>query len=351
VSGRDLKLFEAIREALEIALEADPSVYVIGEGVPDPKRIFGTTQGLPERFGEERVMDMPLSENGMTGMAIGSALTGMRPVLVHQRLDFALLSMDQIVNNASKWHYMFGGKMKVPLVVRMVIGRGWGQGPQHSQSLQSWFAHVPGLKVVMPATPRDAKGLMLSAIEDDNPVIYLEHRWLHNVHGEVPEGHYTTPIGEARVARQGSDVTLVALAHTVVECLHAAELLAQHGVDAEVIDLRSPRPLDTDTVVESVRKTSRLIVMEDAWPLASVSSEVVARVAEQAMDALSAPPIRINLPDHPVPTSHALSRDYYPGAGDVIRAVARLMERELDVQVESNGHPADVPDPTFTGPF
>ncbi|MHB8694527.1 MAG: alpha-ketoacid dehydrogenase subunit beta [Solirubrobacteraceae bacterium] len=351
---RDLTFAEAIREALDIALADDPSVYLIGEGVPDPKSIFGTTKGLLEKYGGDRVLDMPLAENGMTGVTIGSAITGMRPVLTHQRLDFALLSIDQIVNNAAKWHYMFGGRMDVPLVIRMLIGRGWGQGPQHSQSLQSWFAHVPGLKVVMPAVPADAKGLMLAAIADPNPVIYLEHRWLHNVHGPVAEGRYETPIGEARIAREGDDVTIVGSSYIALEAIRAAEVLAEHGVDAEVIDLRSVRPLDIDTVLASVRRTGRLVVCDDAWPRCGVASEVVASVCEAAMDALSSPPARVTFPDHPTPTSHGLSGGYYPTPGDIVTAVGRMLDREIPSLAGANGasaQPHDVPDPTFTGPF
>lgn len=349
---RELKVNEAIREALDLALEGDPSVYLIGEGVPDPKAIFGTTQGLERRHGSERVMDMPLSENALTGVAIGSAITGMRPVLCHQRLDFALLSLDQLVNNAAKWRYMFGGRMQVPLVVRMLVGRGWGQGPQHSQSLQSWFAHVPGLHVVMPATPRDAKGLMLAAIADDNPVVYLEHRWLHNVSGPVPEGRYTVSIGEARVAREGEHVTLVGTSYILLECLRAAEILALHGVSAEVIDLRSVRPLDVGTVVESVVKTGRLVAADDAWPRCGVASEVIATVAERALSELASPPVRVTFPDHPTPTSHGISGAYYPSPADIVTAVAGLLEVEIAPVAHGNGPaPHDVPDPTFTGPF
>src|SRR3989338_3543705 len=204
--NRPLKFFKAIDEATDLALAGDPAVYLMGIGGPYPNGGFGTTAGLQERHGAGRVMDMPCAENGMTGVAIGSALAGMRPILVHQRIDFALLGMEQMVNQAAKLHYMFGGQLRVPLVVRMIIGRGWGQGPQHAQNLQAWFAHIPGLKVVMPVTPYDAKGLLLSSIFDDNPVIYLEHRWLHNLEGEVPEGDYRVPIGKAHVIKQGEDL-------------------------------------------------------------------------------------------------------------------------------------------------
>jgi len=188
--NREIKFYEALNEALDQCMAAEPSVYVMGLGVPDPKGIFGSTLGLQDRYGPGRVMDMPVAENGMTGVAIGSALAGMRPVMTHQRIDFALLALEQLVNQAANWHYMFAGKMKIPLVIRMIVGRGWGQGPQHSQNLHTWFAHVPGLKVVMPATPYDAKGLLISSIEDDNPVIFIEHRWLYNITGFVPGNMY-----------------------------------------------------------------------------------------------------------------------------------------------------------------
>ena len=198
-SNREIKYFGAIREALDQSMQEDANIFIIGEGVPDPKGIFGTTSGLREKYGEKRVLDMPVSENALTGVCIGAALTGLRPVLMHQRVDFSLLSMDQIINNAAKWHYMFGGQLKVPLVIRMIIGRGWGQGAQHSQNLQALFSHIPGLKVVMPSTAYDAKGLLISSIKDNNPVIFLEHRWLHNISGFVPEESYTIPIGKGKI--------------------------------------------------------------------------------------------------------------------------------------------------------
>src|SRR5256714_12802478 len=204
---------QAIRQALAVALAADPGVIVFGLGTDDPKGVFGPTLGLQEQFGAERVFDVPTSENALTGFAVGAALNGLRPVLTHQRLDFALLSMDQLVDNAAKWHFMFGGRRAVPVTIRMVVGRGWGQGPTHSQNLQAWFAHIPGLKVVMPATAEDAKGLLLSSIFDDDPVVFLEHRWLHNLHGDVPPGDHRVPLGEGRLLRKGDDVTVVSMSY------------------------------------------------------------------------------------------------------------------------------------------
>ena len=210
---------EAIREALDQAMAADESVIVFGLGVDDPKAIFGTTAGLQETYGCERVFDTPTSENAMTGVGIGAALNGIRPVMVHQRLDFFLLAMDQLVNGAAKWHFMFGGQGKVPITIRLIMGRGWGQGPTHSQNLQAWFTHIPGLKVVMPATAEDAKGLLLESIRDDNPVVFLEHRWLHNIQGEVSEEPKHVPLGKARMIREGFDITLVAISYMVVEAI------------------------------------------------------------------------------------------------------------------------------------
>src|SRR3990167_475371 len=350
---RVLKFSEAIHEALDLCLAKDPSVYLIGLGVPDPKGVFGTTVGLQQRYGQERVMDMPASENGVTGIAIGSALTGMRPVVSHQRVDFSVLAMEQVVNQAAKWRYMFGGMHSVPLVIRLIIGRGWGQGPQHSQSLQAWFAHVPGLKVVMPATPADAKGLLIASIEDNNPVIFLEHRWLHNISGEVPEGICRVPLGKARVAREGDDVTIVATSYMVLEALRAAERLAEDGISAEVIDVRSLRPLDEETILESVRRTGRLIAADAGWATCGFAAEVVAVACEQAFEHLTCPPRRVTLPDGPCPSSAALASHYYPRSTHLIQASRELLgvAGGDEACAEASSVPLDVPDLSFTGPF
>jgi pyruvate dehydrogenase E1 component beta subunit len=351
--SRQIKFAEAIREATDQAMARDPSVYLIGLGVPDPKGIFGTTGGLQQKYGATRVLDMPLSENAMTGVVIGSALTGMRPIITHQRVDFSILAMDQMVNQAAKWHYMFDGKHRVPIVVRMIIGRGWGQGPQHSQSLQSWFAHIPGLIVAMPTTAHDAKGMLLSAIENDNPVIFLEHRWLHNIADEVPGDYYTVPFGKARVMREGTDVTIVGASYMSLEALRAAEHLAKEGVNAEVIDLRTIRPLDTETVLASVRKTGRLVVADTSWKQFGVAGEIVAMVTEQAFSSLKAAPERVALPDAPAPTSPALADTYFPRAGDIVLAAKRTLglKPETDAFELRPGQRLDVPDSSFQGPF
>jgi pyruvate dehydrogenase E1 component beta subunit len=351
--SRFLTFGKAINEALSIALENDQKVITFGLGVDDPKRIFGTTAGLKEKFGSDRVFDMPISENAMTGVAIGASLNGIRPVMMHQRLDFFLLAMDQLVNNAAKWHYMFGGKRSVPITIRLIVGRGWGQGPQHSQSLQSWFAHIPGLKVVMPTTAYDAKGLLLSAIFDDNPVIYLEHRWLHSLEGEVPEGDYRVPIGKANVLKEGNDLTIVSLSYMTIEALHAIEMLEKQGVHCELIDLRTVNPIDWETIFKSVAKTGRFIALDTATETLSIASEIVARVSMEMFDKLKGAPTRIALPDFPSPTSPSLTERYYKRAEDIVHSVGIMIGKKLDIKeiIDSRISPHDVPGDWFKGPF
>ena len=331
LSKRTLSYAQALCEGLDQAMELDPNVIVIGEGVPDPKAIFNTTAGLREKYGAKRVFDMPLAENGVTGICIGAALCGMRPVMVHQRIDFAMLAMDQLVNNAAKWHYMFNAKACVPMVVRVVVGRGWGQGPQHSQSLQSMFAQVPGLKVVMPTTAHDAKGMLIAAIEDDNPVLFIEHRWLHHVNDNVPANDYRVPLDRARILHEGAEVTVAAFSYMVLEALIAAKALeSAMGIGIEVLDMRSVRPLDTAGVIKSVRKTGRLIVADTAFSTGSIAGELISQVAEQAFDALKIHPVRIASPDHPTPTSHFMAEHYYPGPQAIADAIVSLVGASQD---------------------
>jgi pyruvate/2-oxoglutarate/acetoin dehydrogenase E1 component len=356
---RDITFADAVREGLDQAMAKDPRVIVIGEGVPDPKAIFNTTAGLQEFHGRERVFDMPLAENGLTGICIGAALSGMRPVMVHQRIDFALLAMDQLVNNAAKWRYMFNGKASVPLVVRLIVGRGWGQGPQHSQSLQALFAQIPGLKVIMPMTAHDAKGMLIAAIEDDGPVIFIEHRWLHYVKDSVPETYYRVELDKARVIHQGDAVTVAAFSYMALEAYAAAKaLLSTMGINIEVLDMRSVRPLDMDTVLDSVRKTGRLIVADTASSTGSIAGEVIAQVAERAFGLLKAAPVRVASPDYPTPTSHFMSDGYYPGPQTIADAVLGLLGAKKDAAgydqlcaaLQRKG-PHDTPNREFAGPF
>ncbi len=349
--SRKIKTSEAILEALDLKLADDPSTYIMGLGVPDPKGSFGTTLNLHKKYGD-RAMDMPTSENGMTGIAIGSALVGQRPIMMHQRIDFLTLAMEQISNQAAKWHYMFGGKMRVPLTIRAVVGRGWGQGTQHSQSLQAWFAHVPGLKVVMPSTPADAKGLLIASIEDDAPTIFIENRWIHNVEDKVPEGLYRTPIGKARITQEGKDATVVSLGYMTLEAMRAAKNLSAMGIDLEVLDLRTLRPYDLPAILTSVRKTGRLIVADTAWLTGGFSGEIVAKVAEEAFDALKCPPKRIALADCAIPSTPALANLCYPNSDDIENAVLAMLGREGETpEREERKIPADIPHGSFTGPF
>lgn len=350
--SREISFAAAINEGLSVAMELDPNVICYALGIDDPKGTFGTTLGLKERFGARRVFDTPTSENAMTGIGIGAALNGIRPVMTHQRLDFFLLAMDQLVNNAAKWRYMFGGQGSVPITIRLILGRGWGQGPTHAQNLQSWFAHIPGLKVVMPTTPADAKGLLLSSIFDPDPVVFLEQRWLHNLRGEVAEGDVRIPLGQARQVRQGTDVTIVSHSYMTVEVIHALDSLAEQGVSCDVIDLRTVRPIDWPAIYASVEKTGRLLVVDTANPVCSIASEIVAGVARERFAALRCPPRQLTPPDTPSPTSPALAKAFYPNSDDVIREVGVLMGRTLTAQTAAlRKHPHDVPGDWFTGPF
>ena len=344
---------EAVRDALETAMGLDDSVICYGLGVTDPKGIFGTTLGLQGKFGQERVFDMPTAENAMTGIGVGAAIYGLRPVMVHQRLDFFLLAMDQLVNNAAKWHFMFGGSHCVPLTIRLILGRGWGQGPTHAQNLQSWFAHIPGLKVVLPTTASDATGLLFASIFDNNPVIFLEHRWLHNLTGEIPEGDYRVEIGKAAVRREGADITIVSMSYMTIEALHAYDVLQKVGISCEIVDLRTIRPIDWETIKTSVAKTGRLIVLDTGTKTLSVAGEIIASVVEECWDAIKMAPRRVTLPDSPEPTSFALTKDYYVDALAIVELVLDMLDkREMMSSIfVTKRSPHDVPGDWFKGPF
>lgn len=354
MTERQLKFSEAVHEAIDICLERDRATYVLGLGVADPIGVFGTTKGLQAKYGPRRVFDMPVAENAMTGVALGSCLVGMRPIMTHIRLEFAMMAIDQICNQAAKWHYMFGGRSKVPLTIRMIVGRGWGQGPQHSQSLHAWFAHIPGLKVVMPSTPHDAKGLLISSIEDDSPVVFLEHRWLHNIHGPVPEGHYTVPLGASRIVTEGDDVTIVASSYATLDAIKAGRELEQSGIRAEIVDLRTLVPRDDAAILRSVAKTGRLVVVDQGTLTGGFAGDIVAHVTERAFAMLKAAPVRVTLPDCPTPTTRALSNYYYPQPGHIVAAARRtlgLAGGDPWGAIDPADKTLDVPDRSFTGPF
>lgn len=325
-SLRGITYREAIKEALTQLMENDRRVFIMGEGVDDAAGIFGTTKGLHLRFGRKRVIDTPIAENGMMGVAIGAALGGMRPIVVHQRMDFLPLCMDQIINHLSKWKYMFGGKINVPLTVRSIIGRGWGSGAQHSQSLQALFAHIPGLKVIMPATPYDAKGLLISSVKDKSPIIFIEHRWLYEHVGYVPKKMYSVPIGQGIVRRKGKDATVVGISFMVFEAIKASKILQKENIDVEVIDLRSLKPLDEDLLFKSVKKTKRLIIADTGWKTCGVAAEIAARTSEKLFKFLEAPIMRVSLPDVPTPASSVLEKVFYPGVKEIISAVKKVIK-------------------------
>jgi len=318
----------AINEALHQMMESDPSVFLIGQGVKSPWYVGNTAKGLLEKFGPERVIDTPVSENAITGTAVGAALAGMRPVVVHPRVDFMMYAMDPVINEAANWHYMFGGKSSVPVVIWGIINRGGEQAAQHSQSIHAIFAHVPGLKVVMPSTPYDAKGLMISAIKDDNPVIYMDDRWLYNLEGEVPKETFSVPIGKGVVRRHGLNITVAAISYMVDESMKASMELEKEGIDAEVIDLRSVKPLDENLLFESVKKTGRLVVADGGWKTCGMAAEVSARVSENVLDCLKAPILRVTLPDVPAPASRVLEKAYYPTFKTIIDAVKVCYKHE-----------------------
>lgn len=347
---RILSFADALREGTELVMAEDQNVVVIGLGAADPKGIFGTTTGLANQFGKSRVLEPPTAENGTAGIALGASLMGLRPIVTHQRVEFALLAMDPLVNQAAKWHYMTAGQQKAPLVFRMVVGRGWGQGPQHSQSLEAWFAHIPGLKVVVPATAHDAKGLLIASVRDDNPVVFLESRWSHGVTGHVPEGLYETPIGNANIAREGTDVTIVSFSFALIEALQASEILARQGIEAEVVDLRSLRPLDVDAVHASVAKTGRIVVVDLGWSEFGVSAEVITQLALRGVPLLS-PPRRMGVTPGPIPSTRSLADLAYPGVRGIVGSVLEMMDLYDPEVVAKIPEVCDVPDASFVGPF
>ncbi|MDP2599821.1 MAG: transketolase C-terminal domain-containing protein [Deltaproteobacteria bacterium] len=319
MSYRDGLMLAAAHE-----MEADPDVFVFGLDVPDHKRIFGSTRGLVEKFGEKRCFGTPLSEDAMTGMALGAAISGLRPIHVHIRVDFMLLAMNQIVNMISNLRYMSGGKLKIPLVLRAVIGRGWGQSAQHSKSLHSFFAHVPGLKVVMPTTPQDAYSLLRSAVRDDNPVVFLEHRWLYDIEGEV-DFEKIAPLGKAAVRKEGKALTVVGTSWMNVEAVKAAEILAKRGVDIEVVDVRSIYPLDEETIVNSVKKTGHCIVADYDWTYCGFSAELASVIHHRCFADLKKPVERLGFAPVPCPTTRPLENLFYPSAVHIIRTAEKML--------------------------
>ncbi|MDA7709213.1 alpha-ketoacid dehydrogenase subunit beta [bacterium] len=349
MNHKDMTFASAVNDAIATEMRRDEKVISIGLGHNDPKRIFGTTAGLMEEFGPERAREMPISENAVTGVLVGLGLKGFKPILTHQRVDFALLSMDQIVNSAAKWRLMFNRVQGLPLVIRMIIGRGWGQGPTHSQSLQSWFAHIPGLKVLMPSNARDAKGMLAYAIQDPNPVIFLEHRWLHNTHDNVPVQRFTINPLLPKVVSEGTDCTVVASNIMVVEALKAKKHLERYNINLEVIDVASIRPFECAPIVESVEKTHNLIVLDNENLIGSFSAEIISQICERCFSSLHSEPVRLASVDLPFPTSHALTKNIYADANTLIDAISKKFDVQIPLIEKSMPH--DIPGNWFNGPF
>ena len=348
---------EAINDAIKIAMRIDKKMVCYGLGVTDPKGVFGTTKNLNKFFGNKRVFDVPASENALTGISIGLSLNGIRSVVTHQRLDFFILALDQLFNAAAKWYYMFGSKKSVPITVRLIMGRGWGQGPTHSQNLQALFSHIPGLKVVMPSNARDAKGLLLSSIFDPNPVIFLEHRWLHGVSGKIPSKKYFTKIGKAKIVNKGKGLTIVCMSYLVLEAFKAKKYLKQFNINPEIIDIRTIKPLDFNTISSSLKKTKRLLILDTGAKTNSVASEILALVSESEDITLKSKPVRICMPDCPEPTSYKLTKFFYNNYLNILEKVLEIFKVKLrkkyisKLKYENFKLIEDTPGEWFKGPF
>ncbi len=320
-----MNYLSAIRDALRLEMERDPNVYIVGEDVGTYGNVFGVTKGLIDQFGPRRVRDTPITESAIVGTSVGAAACGLRPVAEIMYIDFIGVALDQLYNQAAKMRYMFGGKIRIPLVLRSACGAGRGGAAQHSQSLEAWFMHIPGLKVVMPSTPADAKGLLISSIRDDNPVVFLEHKLLYNTKGEVPEGDYSIPLGKGDIKKPGADVTVVATSRMVTYALNTAEKLSQEGIDVEVVDPRTLSPLDEEVILESVKKTHRLVIVHEEVKFAGSGAEIAAMVAEKGIDYLDGPILRVAAPFSPVPFAPSLEAAFIPSEEKIIDAVKTVL--------------------------
>ena len=350
---RKLKFNEAIKESTSLMMKKNKNVLLVGLGVSDPKGIFGTTLNLHKIYGSKRVFDIPISENAITGIIIGAAINKMRPIITHQRVEFSLLSIEQIFNQAAKLHFMTGGEIRVPIVIRVIIGRGWGNGAQHSQSLESVFSHIPGLKVVVPSNAYDAKGLLSASIEDDNPVIFMEHRWLHNTTSYVPKKNYINKIGKAKIVNKGSKITIIAFSYSVILALKAHKILTLYNINVEILDLVSLRPLDIKMIIKSVKKTRRVIVLDNGWIKYGISAEILSIIAENCHNHLLTNPLRVGIEDTIIPSSFSLSNLCYPGVNHIIQSVKKLLNINLEgvEKYFKKEKYNDIPDSDFTGPF
>ena len=357
--SRIINAGEAIREGLEEAAKKDPNVLFFAEGVQDPSSVYGTLKGIGDVIGHDRMLEMPVAENGLCGVAIGAAMMGMRPVISFHRVEFALLALEQIFNNAAKSHYVSNGQHNVPIVLRLVVGRGWGQGPAHSQSLETLFGYIPGLKVIMPTFAEDAKGMIISAVEDNNPVICIESRWTHYANGHVPLGHYKTPLDGPKRIVEGNAMTIVGTSYMTLEAKRAADELAKEGVNVEVFDLRVIRPLIMDQINASVKKTGALMTVDTGFKTLGIGSEITSQIVENNFGALKKAPVRLGLPDHPTPSTRGMIGSFYPDAEQIVTRIGEKLELSKDMvqrcitrlQDARGDVPIDVPDSFFKGPF
>ncbi len=315
---------DTINKTLDYLLDTDSEVFLIGQGVKSPWYVGSTCNGLIDKFGEERVIDTPISENGVTGISVGASFTGMRPIVVHPRMDFMLYAFDPIINQASNWHYMSGGNSHSSVVFWGIINRGGEQAAQHSQALYSIFAHIPGLKVIAPSTPYDVKGLLISAIRDPNPVVFVDDRWLYHQTGEVPVEEYSIEIGKGIIRRHGQDASIISFSNTMYVSDEAATELGKDGISVDLIDLRSIKPYDKELIAETVKRTGRVVIVDGSWKTGGFSAEISAFISENFFDCLKSPVIRICLPDSPAPASSALEKDYFISSDRIIDAVKKI---------------------------
>lgn len=349
---KKIKFFQAINEALDFSLKKDSKLICYGLGVNDPKRTFFTTSNLLEKFGSKRVFDVPNSENCIMGASVGAALGGIKSVITHQRLDFFLLAMDQLVNSAAKWKYMFGRKKSLPITIRLIIGRGWGQGPTHSQNLQSWFYHIPGLKIVCPSNPKDAKKLLINSIFDPNPVIFIEHRWLHNIEGLV-EKPKISKLFCNKVYKKGRDITIISNGYLTAEAVKASEILKSvFNIEAEIIDLNVIKPLNFNLIKKSVDKTKRVLCLDTGMESGSISSDIISKISKVSFKNLKSSPEIIGLPDIPVPSTYDGAK-FYVNYSDIVLKIMKMfnLKKRIKKEILQIKEPMDIPGNWFKGPF
>ena len=348
---------EAINQAMILEAKRDKSLIFFAQGLTDPTSVFGTLSNINKFVDQDRLIEMPVSENGSVGVAIGSAISGMKPIVSFHRMEFALLALEQIINNAAKTSFLSVGKEKVPIVIRLIIGRGWGQGPNHSQSLEVFFAHVPGLKVIAPTFPTDAKGMLINAIRDKNPVIMIEHRWCHYLKDNVPTKSYLEPLIGSKVVKKGKHFTIVCISYMVIEALIAASYLEKINVSLEVIDLRVLRPLKIDKIIKSLAKTRHLMTIDLGWKSFGIGAEILATIYTKGNINLKKPPIRLGMAEKPTPSSRGLVKEHYPNSEKIILAIGKALKiesikiKKIIKLLNKNLSPVDVPNNIFKGPF